>query len=234
MVYRARVSGPAGLKRYLPTLVDAYKIAEQSNANVERIRSVHLEQLSKVADRIESETEYANMIIDTILMNAGGTAPKWGSFDRLSIRKCINQAIDRYPFKSISERQLIEVVGTEDFEFQGSEIVFTHIIFNLLKNSLFYISVGSGDKIRISLSRGARENTLRFWDNGSGIPADKLRHVFDMFYTSGHDAGGTGMGLAFCRMAMERFGGTISVRSEVGEFTELELRFPVVKAVPVK
>ncbi len=78
---------------------------------------------------------------------------------------------------------------------------------------------------------GKRENSLRFWDNGSGIPTDRLRHVFDMFYTSGQDAGGTGMGLAFCRMAMESFGGDISVRSEVGVFTELELRFPVVKAV---
>lgn len=227
-------SGADGLKRHLPSLTKAYRMARDKNIEVEPIRSAHLEQLENVADRIVSETEYANMIIDTILINAGGSRRKWESSERFSVRSCIEQAIERYPFKTDQEKSLVSIEGNEDFEIQGSHILLIHIIFNLLKNSIFYVSVASGDKIRMTLEPGTLENTLRFWDNGAGIAPEKLRHVFDMFYTSGRDAGGTGMGLAFCRTAMDRFRGSISIRSEVGKFTELSLKFPAVAAGSAK
>ncbi len=223
-------SGADGLKRLLPSLTKAYRAARDAKLDVDPIRSGHLTQLDKVADRIVSETEYANMIIDSILINAGGSRRHWEADEVFSVRSCIDQAIERYPFKTENEKSLLSVEGQSDFSVKGSQIVLTHILFNLIKNSIFYVSAGSGDRIKISIEPGDGENTLRFWDNGSGIPSDQLRHVFDMFYTSGRDAGGTGMGLAFCRMAMDRFGGGISVRSEVGKFTELLLRFPEVGA----
>lgn len=69
-------------------------------------------------------------------------------------------------------------------------------------------------------------------DNGSGIPADKLPHIFDAFYTtkSGPDAsgqGGTGLGLATCRDIIEKHRGRIRVESTVGRGTAFTLKLPV-------
>lgn len=71
-------------------------------------------------------------------------------------------------------------------------------------------------------------------DYGTGIPKEKIRHIFDMFYTtkSGPDAtgkGGSGLGLALCKKIIEEHHGRIRVESAVGKGTSFTLRLPVAK-----
>jgi len=59
-----------------------------------------------------------------------------------------------------------------------------------------------------------------------------LPHIFTRFYTWSADRNqstGTGIGLAFCRSVMESFGGTIDCKSQLGEYTEFTLAFPLPK-----
>ena len=68
-------------------------------------------------------------------------------------------------------------------------------------------------------------------DYGSGIPADKLPHIFEPFYTTkkGPDAsgkGGTGLGLSMCRDIIEAHHGRIRVDSTVGKGTAFTLKLP--------
>ncbi len=73
----------------------------------------------------------------------------------------------------------------------------------------------------------ATATTERFAEHkGTGIAADKLPSIFQPFYTSLEQGTGTGMGLSFCKMVMDGFGGAIACRSKLGEFTEFELKFP--------
>ncbi|MEM0970858.1 MAG: ATP-binding protein, partial [Verrucomicrobiota bacterium] len=64
--------------------------------------------------------------------------------------------------------------------------------------------------------------TLR--DEGCGIPEEKLTKIFDTFFTT--KEGGTGLGLAACRTAIERHAGAITVRSKVGVGTEFQIFLP--------
>lgn len=61
-------------------------------------------------------------------------------------------------------------------------------------------------------------------DTGKGIPEDKLRYVFDPFFTS--KIYGTGLGLTFARRIIQEHKGTISVKSEPGKGTTVTIRLP--------
>jgi two-component system sensor histidine kinase BaeS len=73
---------------------------------------------------------------------------------------------------------------------------------------------------------------LRVVDDGPGIPAERLSHLFDRFYRGGtlargRDDGGAGLGLAIAREITQGYGGSIAVESTVGEGTAFTVQFPL-------
>lgn len=221
-------SGAAGLRRYLPALIGAYKLAQEKNLDVNPIRRVHLEAMSGVLDRIESEVNYSNGIIDLLLANV-----RLARMDReeqavCSLVRCVDLALDRYPFTS-SEKSRVFWSGAPDIAFRGSELLMVHVIFNLLKNALRHVSqAGKGD-IAIRVDKLPQGGRLVFRDTGSGIPPEVLPHIFKRFYSTpsaGESLLGSGIGLAFCHDVMQAIGGSIECSSEFGQYTEFVLTFP--------
>ncbi|MCH2097453.1 MAG: HAMP domain-containing histidine kinase, partial [Pseudomonadales bacterium] len=174
-----------------------------------------------------NETDYANTIIDMLLINSGGTRIVSSEFRRHSARDCIERALDRYPFTSEAERNLVHLPEGSDFEFDGSDILLTHVAFNLLKNALYYIAhVGKGEIFIWLEPNASGGNRLYFMDTGQGIHAALLPRIFDRFFSSMETGRGSGIGLSFCRMVMEGMGGRIACESVYGEFTRFILTFP--------
>ena len=68
-------------------------------------------------------------------------------------------------------------------------------------------------------------------DNGSGIPEDKLEHIFQKYYqvdsSLRREYGGTGLGLSITKGIVDMHGGTITVESKVGEFTRFTIMLPL-------
>ncbi len=73
-------------------------------------------------------------------------------------------------------------------------------------------------------SEGAVELVIR--DDGAGIPAEHLPHIFEPFYTT-KESGGSGLGLAISESIVERHGGTIEVNSVVGQGTTFKIVLPM-------
>jgi two-component system NtrC family sensor kinase len=71
-----------------------------------------------------------------------------------------------------------------------------------------------------------QEAHIVFADTGSGIPREILHRIFDPFFTTKAVGRGTGLGLSICYSIMQRLGGRISVKSQVGEGTEFTLTVP--------
>ncbi|MEU8234235.1 PAS domain-containing protein [Actinoplanes sp. NPDC048967] len=82
-------------------------------------------------------------------------------------------------------------------------------------------------EIRISSRTDGPAAVLTFADNGTGIPADIQQSIFEPFFTTKEVGKGTGQGLALARAVLEKHGGSIEVRSVVGEGTEFILRLPI-------
>ncbi len=64
-------------------------------------------------------------------------------------------------------------------------------------------------------------------DNGAGIAADDLPHVFVPFFTTRRDRQGTGLGLSIVKTVLENHGGAVGVESELGRGTRFLIRLPV-------
>jgi len=114
----------------------------------------------------------------------------------------------------------------------GSQI--QQILINLLINARQ--AMPEGGVVQIALSHDAEHQMLDLLirDCGCGIPADKLRRIFDPFFStkSGPDEsgkGGTGLGLSMCRNIIEAHRGRIRVESTVGKGTAFTLKLPAVE-----
>jgi signal transduction histidine kinase len=102
-----------------------------------------------------------------------------------------------------------------------------HVLLNIVTNAVDACPEQSGRVVVKSCYRAAENRAVvTVSDNGHGIPADQIPHVFDAFHsTKGH--GGTGLGLAAARKVMDEIRGSIDVTSTVGEGTTFTVNIPV-------
>lgn len=105
------------------------------------------------------------------------------------------------------------------------------IFLNLVINARQAMPKGGRLRVEVAVNRQTNFVEVKFADTGCGIPADKLRQVFEPFYTTKHpDAeghGGTGLGLSVCRQIIEQHHGRIRVESLVGKGTIFTVKLPV-------
>jgi two-component system sensor histidine kinase KdpD len=97
---------------------------------------------------------------------------------------------------------------------KGDPILLEQVIFNLLDNAEKYVPRGT--PTRVSLQEEGPELVIRVEDDGPGIQATDLQHIFEKFYRvhagDGRPAG-TGLGLAIAKGVVEAMGGSISAES---------------------
>ena len=104
----------------------------------------------------------------------------------------------------------------------------TQILVNLLTNATEYCPEGS--TIKVTASSVGSEVEVAVSDDGPGIPADQVEHVFDRF-TRGEAGltqrvGGTGLGLAIAKSLIELHGGAIGVTSKEGKGATFRIVLP--------
>lgn len=111
------------------------------------------------------------------------------------------------------------------------------VLTNLLSNAIKFTPPGG--KIRMSARLDGRELLCEIEDTGEGIASQDIPKLFQHFsqLKSGEKRGGTGLGLSICKAIVEAHGGTIGVRSTLGEgstfwFTLPTSQVPALEGVP--
>lgn len=101
-----------------------------------------------------------------------------------------------------------------------------HVFMNLLTNASKYSPPGGVITLSASAEPGFVRLAVR--DEGAGIPADSVAHVFDRFYRApDQEKSGAGLGLAIAREIVVAHGGSIACASELGRGTEFYFLLPV-------
>ena len=194
-----------------------------------------IEEINKNLSIILGCTTRASEVIDIILANLKENGKK-EKLEFLSTSDLLNSAIQEYGFDHENQRDSIILNTKENFIIKANKTAFTYVIFNLLKNALYYLNSHPNQYVKIYFKKGLREsdfNQVIVENNGPGIPIDKIKNLFEPFYTSGKKEG-TGLGLDFCKKTMESFGGKIECESEIGKFTKFILNFPKISDVEIK
>jgi len=99
------------------------------------------------------------------------------------------------------------------------------IIQNLVDNAIKFSPEGGA--VRIEASENGENLTISISDNGPGVPPEFASRVFEKFATGGNRRRGSGLGLAFCRLAVKAHGGEIWVQSSAEPGATFSFTLPV-------
>ena len=139
-------------------------------------------------------------------------------------------------FENIAEKKGIQLNMDYDLESPFYLILdqkkLEKILNNLLGNALKFTQ--QFGQVNLLVRKFEERIYFQVSDNGRGIPATDLAHVFDRYYqvkTKGVSEGGTGIGLALCKEFVNMMGGRIEVESVLGKGSSFSVEIPY-QAVP--
>jgi signal transduction histidine kinase len=209
--------------------------------SVLRIRGPKEPELQWGREVIERQVACLTRLIDDLLdvsrISRGKLALRK---KRVELAEIIQGAIE-------SSRSLIDQHGhelsvtlpAEPIHLEADVLRLAQVFMNLLHNAAKYTEPGG--HIWLTAEQQGSEVVVSVKDTGVGIPANKLPHLFEMFFQVDHalerSEGGLGIGLTLVRRLVEMHGGTVEARSEgPGKGSEFLVRLPAVveKPTPAK
>jgi len=139
----------------------------------------------------------------------------------------VNIAYEAADLYAVGDAPDIRVDAEPDIQALVRRDEVKEVLINLIENA----RDAHARLVVISVQRNSDgQVTIRVQDDGSGITKEHMRRVFEPQFST--TSSGTGLGLAICRRLVEGWGGTINVRSEVGEGTEVTITLKATEAAP--
>jgi signal transduction histidine kinase len=179
------------------------------------------EEYSRFTDVLRGEVKRVNEIIEQFLFFA---RPTRMNLEPLQIRELIQDllVLAREP----AEQQKITLEAEIEANLppvQGDRPRLQEAFWNLLQNGLQ--AMPDGGKLRVTAKRqNSKTIRIEFADTGEGIPKENLGKIFDYYFTTKEK--GMGLGLSLAHKIIQGHGGTIAVRSQVGQGTKFEVILP--------
>jgi signal transduction histidine kinase len=123
---------------------------------------------------------------------------------------------------------LVQITLPEDLWVRADEDQLQQVFLNLLMNAIQAIEADG--RILIAAAEGMRDR-VAYWDiqvhdTGPGISHEELSLVFEPFYTSKKEFGGTGLGLSVVKEILKKHDGEISVETKLGEGSTFHVLLP--------
>lgn len=191
------------------------------------------ENKNKYLQIIHRNIVYVNRLIDDLFLFSKLDLQKLNfEFASVPIRAFMGDLTEEFQFE-LAERQaqLVYIDKMEqDLPVRLDRKRMHQAIRNIISNALKY-GPEEGLVIRAGLSKQGDSACIELSDNGPGIPADKLPHIFERFYRIDHertkDLLSTGLGLAIAHELVEAHGGRISAASGEGKGTCFTITLPL-------
>jgi signal transduction histidine kinase len=121
----------------------------------------------------------------------------------------------------------VGVTVAEDIpDFESDRGKLEQVFFNLFNSAIGAMNDGGHLEI-MATRRDENYVSVKFTDNGRGIPESDLKHIFEPFYYSKTGHSGTGLGLAVTHALVQEIGGTITVQSRPGQETCFDVNIPL-------
>jgi two-component system heavy metal sensor histidine kinase CusS len=179
----------------------------------------------EIIESTVAECERLSRIVDNLLFVARVDAAREPiARKRFDARAAAEKIADFY--QTAADDHHVTITCSGDGQIYADPDLFERAVGNLIDNALrFTAKHGS---INVEVAKHKSDFEVAVHDNGSGISAEHLPHVFDRFYRaeSSRTSDGAGLGLALVKSIVELHGGSATIGSELGRGTTVTLKFP--------
>lgn len=209
------------LKRPLSTLKMC--ISGMDNGRMMDDPEVKREILSETRNALDNLSAYFSKLRDITFNNVEQIPLNIQAVDLHDLFDEVTATVAVPPDKSVKVRNDID----KDVQVSADRSHLHSILTNLVENAIKY----SGPSVMVCATAATDNDSVQIHvsDNGNGIAAGDLKHIFKRFYRGNASAGdqpGMGLGLAYVRLLVDAHGGDISVKSREGEGTCFTISLP--------
>jgi signal transduction histidine kinase len=181
-----------------------------------------VEQVDILDDMVD-ESDRLIRLVNDLLTLARADAGRSLTKEPLNVLPALEETCRQA--RQLDPHRHIILAASPDLTIMGERDAFKQVLVIALDNALKH---SDGDII-VDAGRRGNQVEIRVQDHGNGIPPEKLAHVFDRIYR-GDDSStipGFGLGLPIAKALVEGQEGNISIESELGKGSILNLRFPL-------
>jgi PAS domain S-box-containing protein len=199
----------------------------QRIAEEETLGENQIDQFNQYLKLMETETRRTSRIVSNLLAFARQSKmePK-----RVSLNRLIEQTlflnsnllkIDGVKVDNKLDPDLPDLLGSED--------QLQQVFMNLVSNATEAMEGAGGGVLTIESKHLLSEDSLQinFQDTGTGIPEEDISKLFEPFFTTKKKGKGVGLGLSVAYGIIQEHGGSIYVKSKVGQGTTFQVRLPL-------
>jgi two-component system OmpR family sensor kinase len=210
----------------LRTPISVMLTQTQTALNRERSAAEYRETLESCQRAAQRMRRLIESLLELARFDAGQQPMKRLRFDLAQVaRDCVTS------IQPLAEtRQVKLACELPPLECEGDSERLAQVVNNLLTNAITYNKENGEVRVRGEVKNGSVILTVS--DNGAGISAEALPHVFDRFYRadSSRSSGNTGLGLAISKAIVGAHGGEIEVSSQPGVGSVFTVRLPLLES----
>lgn len=197
---------------------------------LQEIPNISPQLLSQITEKISRNClRMENLVSDLLTLADLENLPE-SRFQPCDLMVLVDNCL--HTLLSVHPEAQVEIVSPyEELLISADSGLLELAINNLLGNAAKYSKPPVQIVIKVDKSADEEEVTIEVSDNGYGIPAEDLDHIFEKFYrvdkAHSRQLGGTGLGLSIVKTIITQHDGTIDVTSQVGKGTSFLITLPV-------
>jgi heavy metal sensor kinase len=176
------------------------------------------ETLGSVLEEVDRLGEIVDGLFALSRLDAGEAPAEWVTFD---LAELAATTAGQMSLLAEDKRVSVSCESTAGVTVEGDRARLKQVVVNLLDNAIKYTP--SGGRVRLAVRREAGFAVLEVSDNGIGIPAEALPHVFQRFFrvdgSRSREQGGAGLGLSIVKSICSAHGAEVEVSSSPGGST---------------
>lgn len=186
------------------------------------LEDIEDKQINQIKHLIKDEILRIKRI--TEIFNYSGNKYK-PNIRKVKVDRVINEWVDEFTSLYEEETRNVQIhIHAPSIEWNMDPDAFKIVLTNLLKNAVE--SIEEKGSVYINVWLKDRKLFISVRDTGKGIPPEKIKYIFDPFYTS--KASGLGLGLFVVNSIVKAHMGHIEVKSIVNEGTEIVITIPLI------
>ncbi len=208
--------------------------AIRSSVEVALNRQRSPEEYATLLGEVMEECQYLSNLVNRLLILAEGDAGRLGARNQTArLDKIVRESLDMFEAVAEAHEVPLQASPLPPALVPGDEFHLRQVVRNLLDNAIKFSLPGKRIRVALHVEAPARRAVLTVEDEGIGISAQDLPHIFERFYRGDKarqrlpGRASSGLGLSICQTIVQALEGSIEVASVAGQGSLFKVTLPL-------